>query len=385
MDNYPGVKHETTRDKMKKERKEYVNKMIDLDNNSPKEFQGLELVNSQEVENEKFQNQTKKLIGKKRKNVKPFKHMGTKEEQIPMLQKLLKEEAGVKEEAGEPEPANNFLETCTGTGQFLTQAPYQHFTIADLDDNVTNFYKVANKDPHNLEISGRVTKGKLKKQQDWANVWDETKKKVNPENEATTDSEKAEKAAAFMLYRNAKKNDYTTDENYEEKPQDFKKGSHKMAYQKDDMKVLLHQLDKLPETEIVTDKFQNTLQKYGSNKDLIYIDPPYVKFTYSEKPPEKENSSTGQYSHGMSYEEQTQSIEQLGEIVKQKSLEESNTKPQVIGYSNMATLDLVKHCIDSGATKIYLYTKRRQKGFHVEMLAIFKGTTSKDSQTLAQK
>jgi site-specific DNA-adenine methylase len=317
--------------------------------------------------------------------------MGSQEKKLPMLLTLLAKES--------KNSVNTFLETCVGSGQFLMQAPYEHFVVADLDPNITNFFKAVKNDPHNLEILGRLLKAYLKKRRNiqvdewkgnWNDIWNQTLNKVNaqskePTVEASAASESLDKAIAFMLYRNSKSTTarQQDDENYREPLEPLKESSkpHKGVYVKDDMTVLISQLDKLPETQIVTQDLMKTLGNVSSDTDVIYIDPPYVKFTYDSQ---QAGTSVGGYVGKLTNDQQIESIQKLGEIIKQKTHDESGNKPMTIGYCNYATLDLVEEFIANGASKIHLFPLNARGKHHIEMLAIFKRptqTNAKGAQT----
>ena len=192
---------------------EYIHQLMELWNQSPQEFQGFEFTRlASDYPNKDFEKMNKTLTGKRkgRRVVKPFKHLGSQEQKLPMLLTLIAQETG--------DSVDTFLETCVGTGQFLLQAPYQNFAVADLDPNITNFLQVVKDDPHNLEVFGRLLKAHLKKrqniktkdwQQNWNKQWKDTLERVNPEKQQPTPavetaSKSVHKALVFLLYRNAK-------------------------------------------------------------------------------------------------------------------------------------------------------------------------------------
>jgi site-specific DNA-adenine methylase len=364
---------------------EYINNLMGLWDGNSQEFEGFEYADRpSKYENDDFKKMTGQILGKgkERRTVKPFRHMGSQEQKLPMLLTLIAKET--------KSSVNTFLEACVGSGQFLLQAPYQRFAVADLDPNITNFFETVKDNPRNLEILGRLLKAHLKKRkndtpkdlkQTWNKQWQDTMERVDPQNvkpttEAYAASKSLEKALAFILYRNVKSSNTLqgNTENYKEKIESKelgKKDPHRKAYPKD-MAVMIHQLDKLPETQIITQDLMKTLKNVPPGTDMIYLDPPYVKFTYDSQ---QAGTSVGGYAGVLTNDEQIESIQKLGEIIKQKSRGKAGDKPKIIGYCNYATLDLAKECIDNGATKIYLYPLNARGQDHIEMFAVFKRAT----------
>lgn len=406
----------TIKGKTKTDKKEYIENLLNLLDHDSKEFEydlldpknfkypESRLKMQEKILEKESTKEEKKNMGKQ---VKPYNYEGTKEDLMPMILEKLAKETG--------ESVNLFLETCVGSGQFLSNAEnYERFVVADLDSHITNFFQAMKDDPHNLEIDGRIIKAHLKKRdnentEDWnkkfKDLWDQTLGQVNEKSEAYKAATSLQKALAFIFYKNAgdptKKKAHEEEYNVPIKDNMSEKQAHRRAYRTKDMKILQKRLDTLPETEIITDEMMNTLKKKHSSADLIFIDPPYVHFTFNSIEAENldpNQTSTGKYQKKQAPENKEQvpkdeltvkkhkeNIKELGEIVRKKAEEQPETKPLTIGYTNQATLDIVEECIKSGAVKIYLYPVVRQLGSHLEILAIFKSHHKQETEAGEKK